>query len=310
MSHEVDRAVAQLAAAQHGALSRAQALGAGATSSLIQRRVASGRWQRVADGVYVIAGSKPTWHRRLLVACLDAGPSAVASHRAAAALHGLHDSRQGPPEVLLPFGSTSRLATRVHRTRYLPPSHVTRVEQIPVTTIGRTIFDLAAVRPRRLDRVVDDALAARRIALTELMATLIELGRPGREGMALMRRLLSERGPGYVPPMSELEALLFELLRVYDIEEPVRQSPLPSNVMKGILDTTWPWAHFIVEVDGRRWHAREEAMETDRRRDIEAGLHGYTIARFMWGDLVREPEWVAGVINHHLDKARPPSVCK
>jgi predicted transcriptional regulator of viral defense system len=117
MAHETDRAVARLAAIHHGAFSRAEALECGCSPSLIARRLSSGRWQKVADGVYVIAGSPATWHRRLMIACLDAGPLAVVSHRAAAAVHGLHNSRQGPPEILVSYGSINRPTGRLHRSR-------------------------------------------------------------------------------------------------------------------------------------------------------------------------------------------------
>jgi len=75
-----------LAQAQHGVLSRHQALGEGLSASAIDRRLAAGEWVRVFQGVYRLAGVQITWEQRVMAGCLAAGPDAVASHRSAATL--------------------------------------------------------------------------------------------------------------------------------------------------------------------------------------------------------------------------------
>src|SRR5438270_9486083 len=81
--------IAATAAHQHGTFSRRQVLAAGGSDDLIERRLATGAWHRVAAGVYAVAGSVKTWRRELSAACLEAGPEAVASHNSAGALWGL-----------------------------------------------------------------------------------------------------------------------------------------------------------------------------------------------------------------------------
>jgi hypothetical protein len=74
VNFSADRAVHLLASRQHGALSHEQALRCGLTPDQIRARVESGRWIRVAKGVYVVAGSAATWQRHAMAACL-AGPA-------------------------------------------------------------------------------------------------------------------------------------------------------------------------------------------------------------------------------------------
>src|SRR5437016_1482122 len=74
--------------ARSSEFSRAQALVCGVTSDMVDRRVASGLWQRVYPGVYRLAGVPTTWQQALFAACLAWGDGAVISHRAAGALWG------------------------------------------------------------------------------------------------------------------------------------------------------------------------------------------------------------------------------
>lgn len=105
----VDLLVAELAARQYGLFSRAQALELGATAKVVERRLLGSRWSVAAPGVYALPGTQASWRRDLMVACLQAGPGALASHEAAAALHGLASFSPGPVVVLLPHGDHQHL---------------------------------------------------------------------------------------------------------------------------------------------------------------------------------------------------------
>ncbi|HEX2700274.1 MAG TPA: hypothetical protein VHM89_08755 [Acidimicrobiales bacterium] len=143
-ARNVDAAIARLASGQHGVFARQQALAVGATGSLIQRRLASATWTAEAPGVYGLVGGVHTWHRRLMVAHLDLGPESVISHRAAAVLHGFAGMRPGAPEITVPRHRGRGGRWRVHQSA-LPPTAVRRMDHLPVTTIERTLVDLAGV---------------------------------------------------------------------------------------------------------------------------------------------------------------------
>src|SRR3954468_16157056 len=81
-----DRAIADLAARQHGVVAYWQLLALGVGRRAIQRRVATGRLHRVQFGVYAVGHAVLTWHGRCLAAVLSYGPDAVLSHRTAVGL--------------------------------------------------------------------------------------------------------------------------------------------------------------------------------------------------------------------------------
>lgn len=69
---------------QAGVISRAQALAAGSSRHMVDRRVAGGQWRRMHPGVYLVSGFRRTDEARLRAAVLWAGPTA-AVHGASAA---------------------------------------------------------------------------------------------------------------------------------------------------------------------------------------------------------------------------------
>src|SRR5437899_2159295 len=111
------RRIARLAAAQHGALSRAQALKCGVSPRTIDRRLAAGVGDLLYPGVYRLAGSPATWRQSLLAACLAWGEGAVVSHRSAAALWSFpgFGSRASVVELSVPRGRQRAHQGTIHR---------------------------------------------------------------------------------------------------------------------------------------------------------------------------------------------------
>jgi hypothetical protein len=164
----------------------------------------------------------------------------------------------------------------------------------------RTLFDLAGALPgRQLERLVDELLAAGIVKLGPVARRFSQYRRPGRRGVAALARILEARVPGYVPPASELEALLRDVLCRGGRPQPDWQGPHPAGPAAGRVDAIFESGKLIVEVDGRRWHSQVEQMEADRHRDIAATLAGYHTMRFMWGDLVMRADWVNHVVGQH-----------
>lgn len=303
MNREIDDEIARLASRQHNMFSRPQALALGATASMIHRRLASGRWTREAPGVYSLAGAVPTWHRRLMTAHLDLGTESLLSHRSAAALHHFPDFRPGTPELTVPRWAGRSPRWRVHEGDVAAGDR-RRVDHLPVTSVTRTVLDVAAVvGPTRLRGLVDALLTEGRLQLGPLTERVVAHRRSGRRGSAALSSLLVDLGPGYVPSASELEARLFAILREAGLAKPVRQHPLPSLTAEGRVDAAYPRARLLIEVDSRRWHARFDDFARDQHRTIEAGLLGWRLIRFTWDDLVNRPAWVAQVVAGYLAMA-------
>lgn len=253
--------------------------------------------------MYGLAGGVHTWERRLMTAQLDLGAVSVVSHHSAAVIHRLPDARPGPPELTVPAGAGRSHRWRVHETDLASDDRTMR-HGIRVTTLTRTVLDLAAVsQPAAVESLVDNLLADRRLRLGPFTAAVLAHRGRGRRGTAVLATIVDERGPGYVPPASELEALLFGALRAGGFPDPVRQHVLPARTSAGLVDAAYPAARLIIEADGRRWHTRVADFERDRRRDIEAGLLGWRVVRFVWDDLVHHPEWVCEVVGTHLRRS-------
>lgn len=301
-----ERQLHELASRQYGSFSRRQVLAAGLRDDLVKRRLAAGRWLRLAPGVYGLPGWPPSWMRSLWVAHLDVGAGSVVSHEAAAALHGLTPFGPGPLVLTVRHGSPPRCGDpEVHQSRDLVPAHVTRFHGLPVTTVPRTLVDLAAVtRPGRLAVALDDACLSRRCGLQEVQDLYDELRRPGKQGMRRLGQVLAARGPGYTPPNSVLERRLLRLLERGGLPRPVLQASFPWRPSSPHrVDGLYPSGRVIVECDGRRWHSRMESMAEDRRRDRDAQLHGYRVYRFVWEDITKDPEMVCSTLRRALASA-------
>ena len=110
---------------------------------------------------------------------------------------------------------------------------------------------------------------------------------PGRDGMSKLAEILDDRGPGFIPPASELERRLFRVSELAGLPAPIRQFPHPGRqVQMGWVDAAWREATLIVEADGRRWHSRVQDLSRDHWRDAEAARAGWQTLRLLWEHLV------------------------
>jgi predicted transcriptional regulator of viral defense system len=144
----IEEAIAELAAHQHGVVSRAQLVEIGLGASAIKRRVAFGRLQPLHRGVYAVGHRALRREAWWMAAVLAAGPGATLSYRSAAELWDIRQSARARVEVSVPRHrrSTARLEVHVVPTA---PDELTTEAGIPVTTPARTLFDLAAVVSQR-----------------------------------------------------------------------------------------------------------------------------------------------------------------
>jgi hypothetical protein len=263
--------------------------------------VRSGRLLQVTRDVFVVAGSVDTWHQRLMIAILDVGRGAVATRRAAAALWQLPGFPRTSREVLVKrSGDHIGRVGALSETSLLPAHHVTSRDSIPVVTLPRLCFELAATeRPGRVERAVDNAqlLGMSIDSLAEVVGTI---GKRGRPGTTVTREIVEKRGDGYVPPASELEALGFQVLRDGGLPEPVRQLDVGGEQWLGRVDAAYPEAKLVIEFDGRRhWQVLLEA-QADRKRDAELVAAGWRVLRITWEMLTQDPEGVVRLVRSAL----------
>ncbi len=274
----VDRVAAALATAQEGVAGRAQLRTHGVSEHAIDRRVRTGRFVPVFRGVYAVGHAALSDVGRLHAALLAAGPDAIVSHRAAAALHRILPSM--PPFVdVTVTGSRrrSRPGLRIHASRQPPPT--TSVAGLPVTTPLRTLEDLrGTLAPADLERACAEALVRNLVTDEALEAA----------------RLVAPDAAA--PTRSTLERRFLSVMRQAGLPRPrVNHTVGPYEI-----DFAWPDQRVLVEVDGWRTHGHRLAFERDRARDAELAAMGYVVLRFTWRQVRDNPLLVAARIAQAL----------
>ncbi len=291
-----DERLAQLATRQHGVVSRYQLFRLSFTRGLIEHRLETGLLHRVHRGVYAVGHRSLTLHGRWMAAVLACGPGAVLSHRDAAALLGLRESAAGAIEVTAVGRSRhNRRGIRVHRPRSLHAEDRTIRDGIPVTSLARTLLDLAEVlNLRQLERVVEEA---ERLRLFDLRAIERLLARcRGHRGARSLRRVLAPRKLPGLEARSELERRFVDLCRDAGL-------PLPAlNVsVEGYeVDAFWPAQRLIVELDGYAFHRTRKSFEQDRVRDATLQLAGQRVLRITHRRVVYDAEAVVATLERAL----------
>ena len=222
-----------------------------------------------------------------MAAVLAGGAGAVLSHRPAAALWELR-GWDGAVDVTCPGRRSSRPGLRVHEIA-LPADEVTVRGGIPVTTVARTLFDLAAVLPRhRLEQAFGEA-ERRGLGDTPSLPELVARY-PGRRGVATLRAVLAAGRIGLDIPRSELEARFLAFLRDRHLPHPEVNASITARGRWLEVDCLWRPAALIAELDGHAFHADDDAYEGDRIRDRMLTADGWNVVRVTWRQLHLETD--------------------
>jgi very-short-patch-repair endonuclease len=291
---EREKRIAALARRQHGVLSRRQLLAAGLSTRTIERRREAGRLFAVHGGVYAVGHDRLTPTGQAMAAVLACGEGAVLSHRNAAAIWGIARSTRSRIEVTAAVGRR-RPGILVHESGLAPEDRTERVA-IPITSVSRTLFDLAEVLDMpQLERAWEEADRLRLLELGQVEAVCSRAH--GRRGLKRIRPLLeSARAP--VKTRSPLEDFF---ARFYES----RQLPMPAfnvTVLGHEVDALWPREKLIVEADSYKFHRHRAAFERDRRRDTERQAAGYRVLRVTHRRLAEDSESLAVEIRALLDR--------
>ena len=279
----LDDDLRRLAELQHSVLARRQARALGATPAARRHRACGPDWECVTPAVLRLRGSPRSEEQRIMAAVLDAGHAAVLSHHSAAAWWGLPGFDLEELHVTRSRGRSghpSRLA-RLHEVRLLPPHHVTVLRSIPLTTPARTVFDLAGVvHPKRVERAIENAWSDHLVDGRVLASILDDLAARGRRGVNVMRSILSERGPDYVPPASGLEGRFRDLLRRAGLPTMDRQVDVGGTQWLGRVDFIDREQRLIVQIDSERHHGSLIDKRADDAQTAAMEAAGFRVRRF------------------------------
>lgn len=293
--------VRELAEAQFGVVSGRQLAAVGVTRAMVRTRVERGSLVRLHRGVYAVGHRRLRWEGVRIAAVLAAGPGAVLSHRDAAGLHGIRSANHRHPDVTVDAQRRPISGVTLHRAK-LGPDDVTRIDGLPVTSLARTLVDLASVVQR--GHLVEALSAAERNHRVDIGAIERALertcGRNGR-GHGAMRAALAEvRAHGPQLTRSELELLFLAL---------VERSGLPRprtnvHVHAQEVDAWWPQARLAVEIDSWAWHRTRRSFQRDRAKTNLLVARGIAVLRFTDADVADRPQEVAAQLAGQLQRSR------
>jgi very-short-patch-repair endonuclease len=269
--------LAALAAGQWGVVSAAQLAALGFSAAGVTRRVQAGRLHRVHRGVYAVGHRSLAVQGRWLAAVLACGPGAVLSHRSAAAHWNLMATSATRIDVTAARGRRGHEGVRLHRSRSLDAQDTTTHQGIPITTVAKTMLDLAATLPaHRLERALAQA---ERVGLYDHAALTDVIRRSnGHRGRRALQHAVAQDAAF---TRSDLEARLLELTRAHGLPTPLVNHILAAPDHPRLeVDFCWPSHQLIVETDTYATHGTRHAFEHDRRKDAALAAAGYTVLRF------------------------------
>jgi very-short-patch-repair endonuclease len=273
---------AEIAAAQWGVVARAQLTAIGVPARTVDSWVRAERLHVLHRGVYAVGHRVLRVEGRRLAAVLACGPGAALSHRSAADHWGLLRTERTRVDVTTARTRRAIPGIDLHRSRSLDARDTTSHEAIPITTVARTLLDLAAtVRHHRLERALAQA---ERLQLYDHGAITDVIARAnGHRGKTPLARATAGE-----PRLtrSELEARFLALVRTAGLPEPLSNFTLDAlDHGPCEVDYYWPSHRLIVETDGWEAHGTKAAFKSDRRRDAALTSLGHRVMRFTYDDV-------------------------
>jgi very-short-patch-repair endonuclease len=272
--------VQEIARRQYGVVTRWQLLDAGWSPSRIARERRAGRLHEIHAGVYAVGHTSLSDHGRWMAGVLACHP-AVLSHRSAAALHGLLVSDNGLTHISAPTKHHRRRVDS-HQARLTSADRTVR-QRIPVTSVARTLIDLA--------HTLDDQSLHRAVREAQFKGLFNE----PKVQDALSRRP-SRRLKDYLDDdtltQSELEDKFLKLCRRHGIPTPITQYGTNPRV-----DFIWPDERVVVEVDGWKTHRTRIAFQHDRTTTNALQLQGLIVLRYTHDDVTRREQLVAAQVS-------------
>ncbi len=306
MRTKADAALELRARAQHGVFTRSDAKASGHSARTIKRRVEERVWERIYPGVYTFPAIPPSWLRDQSAAARWA--PGLAAGQAAAFLHGLPGFDDPPIEVLTHNNKVvPHSGIRIHVTTRLPREHVAIVQNIPCTSIERTLLDLCGqVRRRRAAIALDHALHRGLTTLGALDHCLYLTARRGRNGCGVLRELVKARLDLREFPNSPLETVVFDMIAGSGLPYPELQHEIFDDAGRFVArpDFVYPAEKLVVEAHSKLWHDNKEVASHDAAKYRRLKDLGYEVAYVTWADATEYSTGTLRKIEVLLDSRR------
>ena len=289
----LDDLIARLATEQSGVVGHEQLLALGLSDEGIKRRLALGRLRQLHRGVYAVGHEALTARGRRIGALLACGDGAVLSHGTAADHWNIRPTASPLTHVSIRDRSGRRRpGITVHRPRRLPDHEATRHDGIPITTVARTLLDLADVLSvSDLRKAIERADDRKLLDVQALYVVIAE--HPGRR-IRMLERALHEAD--FAQKRSSLESDFLALCKRFELPRP----EVNVHVAGHEVDFFFRDAGLVVETDGWAVHGTRRAFKDDRRRDVDIAKAGLQHVRFTHDEIADHAARVAGDVSSLL----------
>jgi hypothetical protein len=302
MSAPAPQAMAEFAASRHGLVARSLAASFGFTSRDIRLAKERGWLSEPARGMLVISGYPPTWEQRLAIVTATSAARPLVSDGAAARLFTLDGFDSACPEltVLRPGRVLQGAAGGiiVHQTAILDPVDRFERDNLPCTSLARTLADLGSSHSSEVVwRALITARRIHRVNPLRLQQTAVRLHRPGQSGTRVLVQALHRWNIEGTVPDSWFEELLRCMLDHPDIPPLVPQYVITDDAGRFVarLDLGIPAARLGIEGHSRKFHFGPVRQAADEDRDFRAAECGWELIYLGWYAQRKPAEVVRGI---------------
>ncbi len=200
-----------------------------------------------------------------------------------------------------------------HRDVSLVPFRVRRVDErlleeiisidnLPVTSVRRTILELAGRKHHRAAKVLHEAFRRKLTDGKDMWLFAEKEFQRGRRGIAILRndlRMLT--GTEHLTD-SEMENIFIAKVKKSGLPLPIPQHPIVLPSQTHSFDFAYPSLKLAIELDSGAWHDGPIQTGKDYRQVEEARELGWTVPRYTWGQIMYEWDYVEGNLRGHLKR--------
>jgi very-short-patch-repair endonuclease len=230
------------------------------------------------------------------------GAAAAASHHTAAQVHGLNLLNRPDDRVSItrPPGAGSRSvggSVLIHSAA-LPAGHIGRRFGVPVTTVSRTVVDLARTLSFREGVVVADSAIRQQLTSKKALESLVA-DCPRWPGIRQAREVVD-----FADGLAEsvLESIARVLFRDRGLPAPELQVELGRDGVSYRVDFMWKQFRTIAEVDGKLKYDDRSRFGYERRRDVWLRNAGYEVVHFSWQEITAQPDYVVATLRAAFER--------
>jgi hypothetical protein len=275
--------VFRLAARQHSAIARSQAVDLGVSDSTFTRRVRREQWAEPHRKVYLVPGSRPGFLTEVSAALLAAGGAALTTGCTALHLRGVIEAP--PRHIQLVVPHTQRASTlagvETVRSRTLHQDDRSTVHSLATATAARAFLDAAAgLEHSRLRALLIDARQRRVVTPAEVIERIAALSArvPGRNRLLEAAADVDAVGA---------DSVLSDTVHRRLLAEGLSPDPRPVAVEVGggrrlRPDITFSPSRVCIECDSLAHHSSQRAIDIDHRKDQAYADANWKCVRIGW----------------------------